>query len=875
MPDDSPSEQELDEAERNGLAKLLAHVAEGDIPPPRSTLSAHEGLAEPDELCPGLRLGNFELDHRLGAGGFGVVWAAHNIAVPALKVAIKILLLSADEAEQRFVNGANALAGLRHPNIVRLLDVGRWNERPYMVMEHLEGMDLAQRLRDGPLRAHELLRLAEGLFDGLSALHPAVLHRDIKPANVFWSATPPYVKLLDFGLVKTEQKLTRTGAAPGTAAYMAPEHHAGYYDVRSEVYAVAVTLIEAATGRPPWTLDDDSADLLPLALREPLVRAWSSQAEERHATIAELREELMPALRRWAHGGPTRGRRFGPVLGAGALGALAATGVWLALPTAEPLSTEPPAVAEARVQPTPEPQGGWLTTISRASGRAEVWLVRDDGSARVRMTEGLTSDGISNEFSGAMVSPRKDTIAVMSDRTPDGDYDGIPRLHTFGLDGGGFETIADTLSNNEYRGLSWEPDGKGLLFSRGPGCAETLFRVEPERPFSQRRHFIQPEVVLMFPSINPRDGSVVALGSRCNGPGVNEGRIPPQPGLVNVDAGRFEPMPVFAPECCGRSAWDPQGEHLAVMVRSSIVVESTLHRPRFFESFDGQAPRLGDSPPSCTVIGPVTIEDEEQADEGVVGRVANFLDDGRLECGSPAWLTGLAAFTMTARFRIEVDDMSSRSYAHTMLMSKTDRAETDGAFQLRVAEMRPAFSMTTSTGPQTIRHPRGLERDRWYELAVTYDGAMLRMYVDGALTASTPVKGAMPGNDVPLVIGNGRRATCRRSGLDTDVCRQSFPGSIDEVRIYDEALSAEVLATTGRLVTPPGLTAMSYGADARTLFFTTGGEGPHEVMKLDVPTRSVHPTGIETEVVAEIDWFDGAAPVDEDGDGVADALPRR
>src|SRR5512139_1619975 len=154
-------------------------------------------------LGSGTRLGPYEILAAIGAGGMGEVYKARDTRLDR-SVAIKVLppQFSADpERRVRFDREAKTIAGLSHPNICTLHDVGEHEGSTYLVMEHLTGETLAQRLQKGPLPLNQALGVATEIADALAAAHrQGVVHRDLKPGNVM--LTKAGAKLLDFGLAK-------------------------------------------------------------------------------------------------------------------------------------------------------------------------------------------------------------------------------------------------------------------------------------------------------------------------------------------------------------------------------------------------------------------------------------------------------------------------------------------------------------------------------------------------------------------------------------------------------------------------------------------------------------------------------------------------
>ena len=218
----------------------------------------------------GTMLGPYEIQAKLGEGGMGEVYKARDTRLDRT-VAIKVLPaeLSADpERRARFEREAKTIAGLTHPNICTLYDVGDHNGSTYLVMEHLQGETLAGRLEKGPLALEHALTIATEIADALAVAHrKGVIHRDLKPGNVM--LTQAGAKLLDFGLAKLTGhgelpaaaqmvsaapthavSLTGQGVIVGTLPYMAPEQLEGKpADTRTDLWALGAILYEMLTGK--------------------------------------------------------------------------------------------------------------------------------------------------------------------------------------------------------------------------------------------------------------------------------------------------------------------------------------------------------------------------------------------------------------------------------------------------------------------------------------------------------------------------------------------------------------------------------------------------------------------------------------------------
>ena len=212
----------------------------------------------------------YELDVMIGEGGMARVWRGVD-TVLARPIAVKFLFLREGRDHEamvdRFLREARIAAAVRHPNVVDILDFGTTeDERPFMVMELLEGESLEQRMsRDPELTLEELVGIVSLALDGLTAVHKAgIVHRDLKPDNVFLLHDDGEVrpKLLDFGVSRDTDPTsgrrtaltTGEGSLVGTPEYMSPEQARGRKDIdhRSDIYSVGVILYEATTGRLPY-----------------------------------------------------------------------------------------------------------------------------------------------------------------------------------------------------------------------------------------------------------------------------------------------------------------------------------------------------------------------------------------------------------------------------------------------------------------------------------------------------------------------------------------------------------------------------------------------------------------------------------------------
>jgi serine/threonine protein kinase len=208
--------------------------------------------------------GRYRILHEIARGGMGVVYEGIDLREDR-QVAIKMLSARADGdllAVLRFRHEARTASTLTHPAICRIHGVGDYRQRPFIVMELLEGETVKQRITRTPPQPPEILDVAVQVTEGLEAAHAkSIIHRDVKPANVFITHDGA-VKILDFGLAKTltwdrtqATTLTLTGPqqTPGTVAYMAPEQLLGRYpDQRADLYSLGVMLYEMLCGYRPF-----------------------------------------------------------------------------------------------------------------------------------------------------------------------------------------------------------------------------------------------------------------------------------------------------------------------------------------------------------------------------------------------------------------------------------------------------------------------------------------------------------------------------------------------------------------------------------------------------------------------------------------------
>ena len=278
-------------------------------------------------LAPGTKLGPYEIQSPLGAGGMGEVYRARDTRLERT-VAIKILpaQLSSDPVrKQRFEREAKTISSLNHPHICVLHDVGCQDGIDFLVMECVEGETLAKRLEKGPLPLDQALKLGAQIADALDKAHRVgIVHRDLKPGNIMLTATG--AKLLDFGLAKPavpltsvatmtaavtqDSPVTQQGTIVGTFQYMSPEQIEGKeLDGRSDIFSLGAVLYEILTGQRAFPgksqlsvasaiLEKEPSPissikpLTPHALDHTIRRCLAKDPEERWQTARDLALEL-------------------------------------------------------------------------------------------------------------------------------------------------------------------------------------------------------------------------------------------------------------------------------------------------------------------------------------------------------------------------------------------------------------------------------------------------------------------------------------------------------------------------------------------------------------------------------------------------------
>jgi Tol biopolymer transport system component len=442
-------------------------------------------------LTSGSRLGSYEIVAPLEAGGMGEVYRARDTKLNR-DVAVKILsqaFVNDPDRLVRFRREAQVLAALNHPHIAHIHGMEESGGLQALIMEFVEGDDLAQRLARGPMPVDDVLPIARQIADAIESAHDQnIIHRDLKPANI--KVRPDgTVKVLDFGLARTMESfeavspnvtasptltnpgLTQAGIILGTAAYMSPEQAKGRpADKRCDMWAFGCVLYEMLTGKRAYPGDDVSDTLAailraepdwsalpaatPDAIRRLLRRCLSKDRKARLADASAARLEIDEALGSSAVA-PRRleaisHRRIHLMWASAVAALLAAAGAvlfWAARPPAVP----PVMRLEITTPPTTDtgalaisPDGRHIVFAARVEGRSQLWL-RPLDSTVARPLAG-TAGGVRPFW-----SPDSRSIGFFNDG----------RLKRLEIDGGSPGVLATAGLG---MGGAWLPDGS-ILFS--------------------------------------------------------------------------------------------------------------------------------------------------------------------------------------------------------------------------------------------------------------------------------------------------------------------------------------------------------------------------------------------------------------------------
>ena len=499
----------------------------------------------------GTKLGPYEVQSPLGAGGMGEVYRAIDTRLDRI-VAIKVLashLSSSPELKQRMEREARAISSLNHPHICHLYDIGSQDGIDYLVMEFLEGETLAERLRKGAMPLNEILKIGIAIAEALAVAHrQGIVHRDLKPGNIM--LTSGGAKLMDFGLAKplgVQTTATASGTVPaftaaptlsgpsplspltaagsiiGTIQYMSPEQIEGKEaDARSDIFAFGGVLYEMITGNRPFQgksqislassiLESDPAPisalkpLTPTAFEHVVATCLQKNPEDRFQTAHDIKIELQWIAQEKDRPAPAVGaspplpshRRERLVWAAAIVAAIvlgSAAGMFFYRPV-------PSARAIRAVINPPE-----KTTLNLTGDSAGPPVLSPDGTAiafGATGTDGKTALWVRPMNSLEAHALPETTGAIFPFWSPDSHSLGFfadSKLKTIDLNGGTAQVIAEAQLG---RGGAWGPGGV-ILFSPNPiapmmrvsasgGTPVSITKIDGSQYTSHRWPFFLPD----------------------------------------------------------------------------------------------------------------------------------------------------------------------------------------------------------------------------------------------------------------------------------------------------------------------------------------------------------------------------------------------
>jgi Tol biopolymer transport system component len=495
-------------------------------------------------LAAGTRLGPYEIQSAIGAGGMGEVYKARDTRL-GRSVAIKILPLAvaADpDRRARFEREAKTVAALNHPHICSLHDVGEHDGSMFLVMEHVDGDTLSARLRKGPLPLDQALTVATQIADALAVAHrQGIVHRDLKPGNVM--LTKSGAKLLDFGLAKlrdptvaqaavetatkTSDPVTEEGTVLGTVSYMAPEQLEGKQaDARSDIFSFGAMLYEMVTGRrafegasrasvvaavldrhppPPSSMQP----LTPPAVDDLVRQCLAKSPDDRPDSAREVANEL-----RWireasgvsaTQGGHRRRSKLIAALFVASGLAMAAAGaglIWWLRPA--PARTVP-AHLSVDVRPAEEVNAGGVypAFVSTAGGSRTAFAWTPDGQSLVFVgRRGAAQQLYVRQLEAAEARPLANTEgAQVPAVSADGQWVAFwanGAIRKAPLAGGPVVTVASGLADPPC-GLAWDASGR-LFYGTWNG---PVWAVPPDGPASAVTTVDKANVAHVLPSLLP------------------------------------------------------------------------------------------------------------------------------------------------------------------------------------------------------------------------------------------------------------------------------------------------------------------------------------------------------------------------------------
>src|SRR3984885_2217447 len=481
-------------------------------------------------LTSGTKLGPYEIQSVLGAGGMGEVYRARDTRLGrdvAIKVLPEALAHDADRL-RRFEQEARTIAALNHPNILGIHDIGAHDGAPFLVSEFLDGQTLREKLVSRPLSVRRAVEYALGIAQGLAAAHEkGIVHRDLKPENVFVTRDGR-VKVLDFGLAKLvrpeenhETSVTLTspvtlpGMVMGTVGYMSPEQGRGEAsDLRSDIFSFGAVLYEMLTGKRAFKRETSAETMTavlreepqalndagwqgPLELQRIVGRCLEKNVERRFQSASDLAfaiESLSGTSTAKSVLQPKSRRAWLPWVIAAAL--LMGPAVWeMVRPAAAPANPLEKAhftrVTDFEsVEAAISPDGRFVAFVSDHDGPFDVWLTQVGSGRLINLTEGkagplpgpLRSVGFSGDGSEIWV----------------GGGDVGMRLRLMPLTGG----VPRNFLGEETVNLAWSPDGERIVYHTF-GSGDPMFVADRTGANARRIFGDRPGIHNHFPTWSP------------------------------------------------------------------------------------------------------------------------------------------------------------------------------------------------------------------------------------------------------------------------------------------------------------------------------------------------------------------------------------
>ena len=508
---------------------------------------ARDQSQEPPQDLSGRTLRHYHLAEKLGEGGMGVVYKAHDRRLDRW-VAIKVLsakAVSDAECKRRFIREARAASSLNHPHIIQVHDIHEDDGVDFIVMEHVSGKTLSDCLDTGRLTKEQVLKYAVQIADALSAAHEAgIIHRDLKPSNIMITGRGE-VKVLDFGLAKQIQPSsgsdsgsssfgqvqTREGSILGTAAYMSPEQAEGKpVDARCDIFSFGSLLYEMATGRRAFAGDSFLSTLaavvkedpvppsqlvadIPPGMEKAIMRCLRKDAARRWQHIQDVRIELEELQADTGRATGTDRHRSWKVPRFGWRAALlflvpaVAAGAWFWRTRTE--------------SELPPPR---VTVLTSYPGSEILPSFSPDGSQVAFSWGGEKGDNgdIYVKAVGEVHALRLTTHPI-HEGPPAWSPDGKQIAHYHGVSGnGGIYTISPLggqerkISDFQGASLSWTPDGKWLATAKASwegadgDDSGGIYLVPVEGGMPKRITAPQPPLKDFFPAVSP-DGTQLAF----------------------------------------------------------------------------------------------------------------------------------------------------------------------------------------------------------------------------------------------------------------------------------------------------------------------------------------------------------------------------